>query len=245
METNTEIRALPPVERQALVPPAEPASPVSIDLAFEDGVARGHVGWAASCRRVVLMHERSQKVVRRKPAYVAIAPAAILGVGAGVAGGMLLDGRDKYSNEVQCEEDPDGELDCSSPRGQATGGGLLLVGSAIALATTAVVTAASRSSSEFRGVDVGPTRQARVLAEGVPCGEGAVARLGVALYRADERVAASSTDDHGYVAFNVPAWLTGPVALVADSAYSRYGLITPGRRLGEIVLEPKASPSTE
>ena len=245
METHTEIRALPPISRQALIPPEEPTSPVSIDLAFEDGVAHGHLGWAASCRRVVLVEERSQKVVRKKPAYVAIAPSAIVGVGAGVAGGMLLDRSDEYSDEVTCEEDPDGELDCSSPRGEATGWGLILVGSAIALTTVAVVTAASRSSSEFRGVDVGPTRRVRVLAEGVPCGEGPVAWLGVALYRADERVAASTTDDDGYVAFNVPAWLTGPVALVADSSSTPYGLIAPGRRLGEIVLEPRANPSTE
>jgi hypothetical protein len=244
METNTEIRALPPVVRQVLVAPAEPASPVAIDLAFEDGIARGHVGWAASCRRVVLSHERLQKVVRRKPAYAAVAPAGLLGVGAGVAGGALLDNRDKYSDEVTCEEDSDGELECSSPRGNATGLGLTLIGTAIALTAVAVGTATSRSSSEFRDVADGPTRQVRVLAEGVPCGEGPVAWLGVALYRADERVAASTTDGDGNIAFNVPAWLTGPVALVADSRSSRYALIVPGRRLGEIVLEPGASPRT-
>jgi hypothetical protein len=244
METTTEIRTLSPVVRQALVAPAEPASPVSIDLAFEDGVARGRLGWAESCRRVVLVQERSQKGVHRKPAYAAVAPAGIIGVGAGVSGGALLDNRDKYSDEVTCEEDSDGELECSSPRGDATGFGLVLVGSAIALTTVAVVTAASRSSSEFRDVDDGPTRQVRVLAEGVPCGDGPVAWLGVALYRDDERVAASTTDGGGNFAFNVPAWLTGPVALIANTRSSRYGVIAPGQWLGEIVLEPRANPST-
>jgi hypothetical protein len=244
METSTEIRALPPVVRQALVLPAEPASPVEIDVAIEDGVARGHLGWAASCRLVVLVDERSQKVVRSKPAYTAGAVAAGTGVGAGIAGGALLERRNKYSNDVTCEENDDGTQDCSSPRGVAIGLGLTLVGSAIALTTVGIVTAASRSSNRLGDVDMGPTRQVRVLAEGVPCGDGPVAWLGVALYRADERVAASTTDGDDNVAFKVPAWLTGLVTLVADSRSSRYGLIAPGQRLGEIVLEPRASPST-
>ena len=231
-----------PVMRQAVVPPEEPASLVAVDLAIEDGVASGHLGWASSCRRVVLIHERGQKVVRRKPDYEAAVLAGITGIAAGVAGGALLDRRDEFSPEVTCEEDCDGNIACSSPRDDVTGWGISLVGSAIALTTAAIVTATSRSSAKFSSVDVGSTRQTRVLAEGVPCGEGPIAWLGVALYRADERVATSTSDGDGNVAFNVPAGLTGPVRLVADSDSTRYGLIAPGQQLGQIVLEPSANP---
>ena len=238
MATTTEMQALPPVVRQAVVSPEEPNSPVSIDLAIEDGVAHGHLSWAASCRRVALVHERSQKVVRTKPVYEAAVLAGIAGIAAGVAGGALLDRSDELSPELTCEEDCYGTLECSSPRGEATGWGLSLVGSAIALTTTAIVTATSRSSTELSTVDVGSTRQARVLAEGVPCGEGPVAWLGVALYRGGARVAAATTDGDGNVAFNVPAGLSGPLTLVADSGSSRDEVITPGQRLGEIVWTP-------
>ena len=65
----------------------------------------------------------------------------------------------------------------------------------------------------------------RVIASNVACGTGSLEGLGVAVYRAEERVAASTTDAEGNVTLRLPEWLTGPVTVVADSVPWSYSLV--------------------
>lgn len=234
---------MPRVVRQAVVAGDESASVVEMDFVIEDGVARGHLRWASSCRLVVLVHERAQEVTRRRPDYGAAAFAGITGLAFGALGGLVLSSRNKYSDEVTCEETCDGECECSSPRDEVTGLGITLVGSGLALTTGAIVTVATPTSRTYR--DVGEeTHETRVLDENVSCGNGPVAWLEVALYSDEERIASSTTDGDGNVAFDLPAKLAGTIRLVVNAQFSRYGVIEPGQELGEIVLEPAESPST-
>jgi hypothetical protein len=244
MRTNTELQTLPPFAREAVVAGDETASVIAMDLALEDGVARGHLRWASSCRRVVLVHERAQEVTRKKPDYGAAVLSGVFGIGAGVLGGLLLSRSNEFSDEVTCEESDEGTEECSSPRDTAIGLGITLAGGGIALTTSAVVTAATPQSRAYRDVDEA-TREERVLAENVSCGNGPVAWLEVALYGEGERLAASTTDADGNVAFDVPRELTGTVSLVANGMFSRYGVIEPGQKLAEVVLEPAESPSSQ
>jgi hypothetical protein len=244
METSTESRALRPVVEHAVVPPPWLASPVTAELTSAGGVVRGHLAWATSCRRVVQVRERSQEVTHRKPAYETVPLNGITGLGAGLGGVELLKNRDQFSTRETCEDNEDGTTDCASPRDRVTGLGVSLVGYAIVAVSAAVVTAASRSSSEAGPVQVGATRQTGVLAEGVPCGEGPLAGLGVALYRADERIAGATVDGGGNVAFELPRGVAGPLTLVADFDSSRHGSIVAGQWLGEIVVEPTPSQLT-
>jgi len=234
MSTNAEIRSLPRATEKALLPAADESSTVSVTLAVEGGIARGHLRWAESCRLVVLEYERSQKLIHRKPDYGAAALLGFTGIPTGLAGYALLASRDKFSDQVVCDEHGDGSIDCSSPRATATGWGVYLAGYAIAATTVAVTTVAMPSSTKVE-TRWGPTIL-RVLADPVPCGDGPVAWVGVALYRGYAHVASSRTDRDGNLAFRVPASLTGPVVVAADSGPTGYGLITPNQRFGEVVL---------
>jgi hypothetical protein len=239
MATTTETQLLRPVVEQAVVLPAWLASPVTLELALENGRAHGHVAWAAACRRVVEVRERTRQLTRQRPAYEAVALGGFTGAFAGMSGAALLANRDMFSDEVTCEESEDDEPpSCSSPRGEATAWGVTLSTYALAATTAAVATAISRSSTELGPVEVGPAEQTRVLEDAAPCGAGTLVGLRVAVYRAGERVASAVVDADGNLTFAVPSDPSGPLTLVADPDSPRHGIIGPGDWLGELVVGP-------
>jgi len=238
METVASTEALSPLSETMLLRSPRGEAPLEAKLELEDGVARGHVEWARTCRRVVLVRERTQEVERRKPSYPAAAMAGVIAVGAGAGGITLLDNLDDFSSEVTCDTDHEGKESCSSPREDAAVGGVLLVGTAIALAAASVVTVASKPMIVEGGVHMSDPRASRVLAENAPCGDGAVAGVGLSLYLAQERVAASVTDANGDVAFSVPDWVSGPLTLVVDSVPPMPTTILPGQAVGTVRIEP-------
>jgi hypothetical protein len=243
IETTASTEALAPLSETTLLRSPGGESPLETELEVEDGIVRGHVEWAPTCRRVVQVRERSRGVEQRKPSYPAAAMAGGLAVGVGTGGLTLLDHLDDFSAEVTCDSDENGEESCSSPRETAAVGGVLLVGTAIALAAASVVTVASKPTTVAGDVRTSEPQASRVIAENAPCGDGAVAGIGLSLYLAQERVAASVTDAGGDVAFIVPDWVTGPLTLVVDSVPPGPTTILPGQVVGTVRVEP--APKTE
>jgi hypothetical protein len=150
----------------------------------------------------------------------------------------LLQHLDDFSTEKTCDLNDDGTESCSSPRDDATVGGVLLVGTAIALAAASVVTVASKPTTTEGDLHTSPARESRVLAESTACGDGAVAGVGLSLYLAGQRVAASVTDARGDVAFHVPDWVTGPLTLMVDSVPPKPTTILPGQAIGTVRIDP-------
>lgn len=243
IETTASTEALPPLGETVLLRPPGGDSPLDTKLEVDHGIARGHVEWARTCRRVVLVRARTQDVEHRKPSYPLAAMAGSTAVGAGAGGTALLDHLDDFSDEVTCDVDYEGRKSCSSPRADATFGGVLLVGTAIALAAASIVTVASKPATIEGDVHTTEPRASRVLAENAPCGDGAVAGVGLSLYLAQERVAAPVTDARGDVAFSVPDWVTVPLTLVVDSVPPKPTTILPGQVVGTVRIEP--APKTE
>ncbi|HEV8551211.1 MAG TPA: hypothetical protein VGQ57_19320 [Polyangiaceae bacterium] len=236
VENYPESQALPPVEQVALVAPHSGESPLSADVQVEGSIARGHVEWAATCRRAVLLVPRKRVVEIRKPNRPAGVAAGMGAIGAGTASGVLYSHLNDYSDERTCTTDDAGEESCSSPRGNATGGVVLLAGAAIALAAASLVTLSTSSTRAEGEVKEGPPGPPRIVESGVACGEGPVAELGIALYRGGERVAVSTTNADGDIAWSLPRGLRGEVTLVADDVPADFRVVTRGSSLGRLQI---------
>jgi len=235
METVPETRSLPPIQDHVLLPPA-PGQGEALRLVFErDGdFVGGRLEWAATCRRAVIVHPRSETVTRSVPSGPGALAAGMGAVGAGTAGTLLLTHRDEFSDKQTCEVDCEGNETCSSPRQEATAGGLGLVATGIALATASIVTLASTPTTTSVERTYGPDLPPRIVAEGVPCGEGPVAGLGLGVYRGDERIAAVTTDEQGEVGFTVPAWAGEALTLKAEHVPLGIHTLTRGQTLGTV-----------
>lgn len=239
METLPSTIALPPTHEVAVLRAANGASPLRTEFVVTHGIARGHLAWADNCRRVELVRPREQEIVTTTPSYEAATAAGMGALGTGVLGTALLNNLDQFSTKEKCSLDDDGNESCSSPRDDATAGGVLLVGTALALTAASLVTVASPSSTTYGDVHTGDARRHRVLAERENCGEGSVAGVALSLYLAEERIATSATDEHGDIAFAIPSSVTGTLTLAVDSVPSKYRTLSPGQVVGAVRVEPE------
>lgn len=238
MATVPSTEALPPLGEEALLRSPRGDSPLTAEFQVEDGIARCHLEWAESCRRVLLVRDREQDIEHTKPSYPAATLAGIGAVGAGAGGVALLNNLDDFSTDDICHVDDEGNRSCSSPRDDAAVGSIILISTAIALAATSIVTATTKPTTTLGDVHVGEPRESRLLAENTACGDGPVAGIGLSLRLADERVAASVSDARGDVAFRVPDWVTGPLTLVVDSVPPKTTTIRPGLAVGTVRIDP-------
>lgn len=244
MQNRVAATPLSPLVEERVMRSPDDTSAVSSSFTVEGTLVRGHLAWARTCRRVSVVRERTRRVTRREPNREGALVAGVGGLIIGTTGGALATHLDQFSDEERCELDADGNEQCSSPRGEATLGSGLLIGTAAALVVGSFVTLASKPRVAGSEVSVGPPGTPRTLASGVPCGQGSLPGLGVSAYRAEERVAASATDADGNVTLRVPENVTGPLTLVVDSVPPRYALIVPGQALAELTLAPDtAAPS--
>jgi hypothetical protein len=243
METLPSTTELPPVREEVLLRSPTGDSPLRTAFQVESGVVRGHLEWATNCRRVLLVRAREQDIEETNPSYGAGVAAGIGAIGAAAGGVALLNNLDDFSTTESCHIDDEGKQSCSSPREDATAGGVMLVATAIALTAASIATVSSTSSTTYGEVRTGEVRERHVLAENVACGAGAVAGVALSLYLAEERMAASVTDEHGNVAFSLPTRVTGTLTLRIDSAPRRYGIVQPGQGVGTLRIEPGHAPS--
>jgi hypothetical protein len=239
VRTVTADFPLPPLEENSLLGAATGDSVLTSQFELDGGgrSVHGHVAWANSCRRVVVEHVRAREVTRVVPNHTSGVMAGIGAIGAGVASAELFSNMNAFSGTEACSTDSDGQTSCSSPQDDATVLGLTLAGSALALAAASIATFNTKASVRSDETVTGPAGEPRIVETGVACGTGAVAGLGVSVYRADERVAASTTDENGDVSLRLPDWLTGPVAVVVDSVPSDYSLVPTGELLATLNLK--------
>jgi hypothetical protein len=232
--SSTTLVPLPPREARSFERTSPDASAVVAAFQSNERRVSGHVEATRSCRVVVLRTERHERVHTRRPHHAAGTLASIGAAMSGLAGGVLLSQLDIFTNRAHC--DPDG---CSSPRGDAAAGGLLLVGAAVALGATGIATFGSREVRWAEAVASSPPRRTRTLESSVPCGQGPVSGLGVSLWRFDERLAATTTDAQGDAVLSVPRGISGTLRVVADSVPAAHPLVMPGETLSWVEVEPE------
>ncbi len=236
MRTVTTEYPLPPLQEEVLLGSANGDSALVTEFAVDETAraVTGHVAWADSCRRALVERNRTREVTRKVPNGSAAAAAGLGAVTTGVASAALFANLDTFSTTETCDTDTNGDTSCSSPREGAAALGAVLAGTAVALGAATIATAgAKRSVLSDQQITAEPGAP-RVVASNVECGTGAIEGLGVAVYRAQERVAGSTTDAAGNVTLRLPAWLTGPVTVVADSVPWSYSLVGQNEVLAQL-----------
>lgn len=205
-------------ESHRVIAPESRDSALEADFSYAAGIARGTLHWSSNCREALMQSESLEVWKTKKPMYGAATGALVAGAVLGAGSGALLASAPNYSDTpTSCSVDDSGNESCSSPRDMAIGLGV--TGAIISLiAVSAGVTTFASKSERTQGESIPqPDRLLEVTRHNVPCGRGEVAGVGVSLFRANERVAASVTNRSGAVAFAVPPEVTGELSVVVDS----------------------------
>jgi hypothetical protein len=211
------------------------------DFTYSEGVVRGHVAWTYDCRRAVVSKGITETVETRKPNHVAAVGAIALGVIAGALSGALLSEADGFSDVDECSTDGDGHYSCRSPRDDATVLGAAGMLSSVFLIGAGVGTLGMKTSSRVTDSQPAAPMVLSVDKQNVACGTSPIQNLGLALVRANTRVAFSATNALGEVAFAVPANVTGDLLVLVDSVPPPITAIHTGDVVGTVQVSPSVS----
>ena len=218
MSTHTDELRVRGAESRRVIAPEMRDSALEGEFSYAAGVAQGRVHWSSNCREALMQSENIEVWHTKAPMYGAAAGALVAGAALGAGSGALLANAPNYSaHPSSCSVDDAGNESCSSPRDAAIALGV--TGAIISLiAVSAGVSTFASKSERTRGESIPqPDRLVEVTRHNVACGAGPVVGLGVSVFRADERVAASVTNSAGDVAFAVPANVSGELNVVVDS----------------------------
>lgn len=215
------------------------------DFEVERGIVHGHLTWTCDCRRATVGRQVSDVVETRKPDTRAAAAAIAAGAVVGVIAGTMLSEADTFSRDTTCSTDINGDYTCSSPHDEVIAwSGLGLVTSAVLLGT-GVTTLAKKTTSHVTEQNPAQPVMLAIKEDHVVCGESAVRDVGLSLMRASERVAASTTNADGNVAFSVPQNITGNLTIVVDSVPQWMTNVHAGTVVGSVQLDPRPSDKRE
>jgi hypothetical protein len=214
------------------------------DFTFEQGVVRGHVGWTYDCRNVVVKKQIREEIQVKRPNYNAAVAASVLGAGLGALSVGILSSLDSFSDEQTCSTDSDGHYSCSSPRDAALGLGAAGMISSLALVGAGVVTFGSKTTASIASTEPAEPVVSRIQEGKVACGSRPILGLGLSLFRAGERVAASTTNAEGEVAFAVPANVTGGLVVTVDAVPAPISIVRVGDIVGSVQVEPTVQAPT-
>lgn len=216
------------------------------DFSYAKGVVMGHVAWTSDCRRAVVSQQVTDTIETRRPNYKGGAGAVVLGAVVGTLSGALLSEAPTFSDvDDECSTDSNGNYSCSSPRERAYGVGILGALTSVACVVTGLTTFAMRPTSRVIESEAAPPVVSRVIKENVSCGSRPIQDLGLALLRSSERIAVSTTNASGEVAFAVPPNVTGNLVIVVDSVPPPMGAIHVGDVIGSVQVEPAQEPAEE
>jgi hypothetical protein len=250
MTRRTEDVRVRGAETLRVIGPAPGDVALRSDFSYEAGVARGVVHFSAHCRRAMVAEESldSWRVVR--PNYGAGFAALTGGVALGLGSGTLLAHAPDFSNVDRCTYDDSGEEHCSSPRDFAIGLGLVGAVTSIAMMSAGVTTFVSKSERTRENSVPQTPVVTEIRGNRVACGHGPVAGLAVSLLRGEEPISAAVTNRVGAVAFAVPPWVSGELAVVVDSvppglSFARRGDVIGLVSLPAVAPEPNAVPVTD
>ncbi len=236
MVKTTQTRLVSDSQREVMVEPKSDQSSVTARLVHESGVVRGKLLWTNSCRTGTEEHSHLDVIESKKPNY-GLAVAGLV-AGALVAGvsTAILSNSENLSDVETCDYDINDNYRCSSPRQDATLFGVAGMVTAFGMAVGGVGTLAARSTSNKVEEIPEPPRLLRVSERSIPCGNGPVVGVGVALYQAFGRLAASTTNTDGDFALVVPARTTGRMAVRIESAPAGFEMIRLDVTVGTIEI---------
>jgi len=239
MSTHTDELRVRGAESRRVIDPDARDSVLVGTFTYEDSVAQGSVRWSSSCREALVQSESIEVWHTKAPMHGAAVAALVSGVALGVGSSALLANAPNYSSlPSSCSVDDSGHESCSSPRDVAialgvTGAIVSLIAVSAGVATFATKTERTRGESLPQ-----PDRVVEITRQGVACGHGPVAGLGVSVFRANERVAASVTNSAGQVAFAVPPNVTGELTVVVDSVPPPLSRVREGDVVGTFSVPP-------
>ena len=210
------------------------------DFNYEQGVVRGHVGWTYDCRRAVVDKQIAEVVEKRKPDKKAGFAATFIGLALGAGSVALLSQADTFSDEEECSTDSNGQTTCTSPRTRAYALGTLGLITSVASVGAGVGTFGMKPTSSVVDSEPAPPVVSRVVQENAPCGSQPIEGLGLALLRAGQRVASSSTNAEGDVTFAVPPNVTGGLVIAVDAVPIPITAIHEGDIVGSVQVTPSA-----
>jgi hypothetical protein len=208
------------------------------DFTYESGVVKGRVGWTNDCRRAVVSKQIAEVVETKKPNRRAAVGAVVLGVAAGALSVALLSNAHTFSDEQYCSTDSEGHTSCSSPREWAYGWGAVGLLSSVAEFGAGIATFGMKSTTSVVDSQSAPPVVSRVLQENAQCGSNPIEGLGLSLLRAKQRVASSTTNAEGEVAFAVPPNVTGLLAVIVDAVPMPITTIHEGDVVGSVQVAP-------
>jgi hypothetical protein len=204
-------------QEEVLLESAHGLPAVMGDFNYAQGVVKGHVAWTYDCRRALVSKQVTETIETKKPNHAAGAGLIALGALVGVLSGTLLSEADTYSDVDECSTDSDGYTTCASPRDKAYGIGVLGVLTSAFSVGGGLATFGMRTTSQVTNSEPAPPVVSRTVKENVACGSAPVQNIGLALVRANTRVAFSATNSMGEVAFAVPPNVTGNMMVMVDS----------------------------
>lgn len=243
--TTTQTYSTRPIGQEEVVFESSRGLPsVMGDFTYEKGVVKGHVGWTSDCRRAVVSKQVTETIETREPNYGAGVGAVVLGAAAGLLSGALLSDAPSYSNvNDECSTDSNGNYSCSSPQERAVAVGVLGALTSAACVFTGLGTFATKTTTSITDSVAAPPVVSRVVKENVSCGSQPIQDLGLALLRSNDRIAFSTTNAGGEVAFAVPPNVTGHLMVVVDSVPPPIGSIHVGDLIGSVQVAPE--PTTD
>lgn len=231
-----EVRVRGAESRRVLGPEARDSA-LEAEFSYAAGVVQGSVRWSSNCREALMRSENIEVWHSKQPNYGAGAGALVAGAALALGSGALLANAPNYSDRPQsCDAEH-----CTSPREAAIGLGI--TGAIVSLvAVSAGLSTFAMKSERTRGESLPqPDALVAVTRRHVPCGRGAVAGIGVSLFRANERVAASVTNSDGRVALAVPADVSGELSVVVDGVPPEAARAREGEVIAEVAVPVTAA----
>lgn len=239
MSVHTDEVRVRGAESRRVIAPESRDSALAGEFSYAAGVVQGNLHWSSNCREALMQSESIEVWHSKRPNYGAAVGAFVAGAALAVGSGALLANAPNYSDYPQrCDDNS-----CSSPRDVAIGLGI--TGAIVSLvAVSAGVTTFASKSERTRGESIPqPDTVVEVTRHDVACGRGAVAGVGVSLFRADERVAASVTNSEGRVALAVPAEVSGELSVVVDSLPAEMARAREGDVVATVTVPVAGPPS--
>jgi hypothetical protein len=230
-------------QQELVIEPAGAQPSIMGDFTVESGTVRGHVGWTYDCRKAIVATQETQVINVKKPEKEAGFAAAVIGVGVGALSVGLLSSLDQFSDVQTCSIDSDGQNQCSSPRTNAAVVGVLGLATSAGLFGTGLVTLGASPTASVVATEAAPPVVSRVVQENVACGTEPIAGLGLVLMHDGSRVAASTTNAAGEVAFAVPPGLSGGFIVRIDAVPAPYDRVRVGDVVGTVQVKAPVEPA--
>lgn len=236
MTTVQRVETVSDGTRTVMKGPDSGTSAVEAELRYDHGIIRGQLSWANRCHRAVEELSHEDVIEERKPNHGHAVGALFVGSLAAAGSIALLSNRKSFSDVETCSTDSDGHDSCSSPRSNATAVGVIGFLGSLLLAGGAIGTFGAKTTSRTVDELPLPPRLVRSDKAVVPCGEGSIANLNLALQFGQERLSSTVSTAEGQFALIVPERTSGILSVIVEAVPPELDMIRPFAVVGSIEL---------